>query len=338
MIDFLVGLLRIPSPTGQTSSAIEYVREQFSQMPLETRLTPKGVLVAAWDGEEQDAPRAVTAHVDTLGAMISEIKENGRLGIARLGNWVWTSVEGEGVTGFSSKGRTFRGAILPSCASGHSYSEQDRNAPRNESNMEVRIDARTTSADETRALGIQVGDIIAFDPRVEVGESGFVRSRHLDDKAGVAAVYGAVCALARNGLRPKQTTTFHVSTYEEPGHGGASGFPEELTELLVVDMAVVAPERTADEFQVGICAKDSKGPYHLEMRRKLETLAEQNHINYSTDVYPYYASDGSAYWSAGGEAPVGLIGPGVDASHHYERTHREALENTAKLIAAYLLS
>ncbi|RMG92217.1 MAG: M42 family peptidase [Chloroflexi bacterium] len=338
MVDFLVGLLNTPSPTGYTDEAISYVQKAFTDFPFTTTVTPKGLLVGTWEGERDDAPRAITAHVDTLGAMVREIKKNGRLRMTQLGGWIWTSVEGEGVTIFASNGRQYRGSILPTTASIHAHTRQEHQATRDDTNMEVRIDARTNSEAETRALGIRVGDVIAFDPRVEVTDTGFIRSRHLDDKASVATIYGALLALTEAGLRPKQQTTIHISNYEEVGHGAATGFPPDLSDLLTVDMAVVAPKQESDEFSVTICAKDSAGPYHMGFRRELEELAKQHGIPYKTDIYPYYGSDGEAYWRAGGNVRVGLIGPGVDASHHYERTHRDALKHTAELIAAYLLS
>jgi putative aminopeptidase FrvX len=338
MVEFLVGLLNTPSPTGDTERATTYVQKALAGLPITTAVTPKGILVGTWEGERNDAPRALTAHVDTLGAMVQEIKDNGRLRLTQLGGWMWTSVEGEGVTIFASNGQQYRGAFLPTAASVHAHDSKTRNEARSDTNMEVRIDSRTTSTKETEALGIRIGDIVAFDPRVEVSATGFIRSRHLDDKASVATIYGALCALAEAGLKPKQRTTIHISNYEEVGHGAATGLPADLVELLTVDMAVVAAKQQSDEFSVTICAKDAGGPYHLAMRRQLETLAEQIGVSYHTDIYPYYGSDGEAYWQAGGNVRVALIGPGVDASHHYERTHRDALENTAKLIAAYLLT
>ncbi len=338
MVAFLVGLLNTPSPTGDTERAIAYVRDAFVEFPFSMAIEPKGFLVGTWPGETRDRPRALTAHVDTLGAMVREIKDNGRLRMTQLGGWSWTSVEGEGVTIFASSGQPYRGTILPTTASIHAHTAKDRNELRDDTNMEVRIDARTTSRKETEALGIRVGDIIAFDPRVEETDTGFIRSRHLDDKASVATIFGAIDALVQAGLRPKQDTIIHISNYEEVGHGAATGFPPNLHDLLSVDMAVVAPKQTSDEFSVTICAKDSAGPYHLGFRRELEALAEAHSIPYRTDVYPFYGSDGEAYWRAGGNVRVGLIGPGVDASHHYERTHRASLEETARLIAAYLLS
>ena len=338
MMAFLVDLLEIPSPTGDTAEAIEFVRREFSHLPVPFNVTSKGFLVGTWEGRHSNAPRALTAHVDTLGAMVRAIKDNGRLRLTQLGSWTWNSLEGEGVTVLTGNGQRFRGTILPTVASGHAYTRTEGTAKRTEKNMEVRIDARTTSEEETTELGIRVGDVVAFDPRVEIGDAGFIRSRHLDDKAGVAAIYGALTALANAGEQPAQRTTVHISNYEEVGHGAAAGFPDDLTELLTVDMAVVAKEQTSDEFSVTICAKDSAGPYHLGLRRRLESLAEENEIEYAVDVYPYYGSDGEAYWRAGGDVAVGLVGPGVDASHHYERTHRKALEETARLLVAYLLS
>ncbi|HSN76888.1 MAG TPA: M42 family metallopeptidase, partial [Anaerolineae bacterium] len=326
------------SPTGLTGDAIAYVR-QLQRIVGETLAqTPKGALVATWPGERDDAPRALTAHVDTLGAMVQQIKANGRLQLVAIGGLQWPSVEGEGVTVHGSDGKAWRGSVLPVAASGHATPPDQRHAKREFDSMEVRLDARTTSQQETEDLGIRVGDFASFDPRVELGEAGFVRSRFLDDKACVAAIFAALEALHSAGLRPRQRTTIHISNYEEVGHGASAGLPADLADLVVVDMAVVAPGQASDEFSVTICARDAGGPYDLSLRRELEALALAQGLRWCTDVYLYYQSDGTAYWHAGGNVRVGLIGPGVDASHHYERTHRAALENTARLIAAYLLS
>ena len=182
----------------------------------------------------------------------------------------------------------------------------------------------------------RVGDFVAFDPRVEI-TNGFVRSRHLDDKACVANLVAAIKALSDVGLKPQQTTTFHISNYEEVGHGASVGFPEDLAELVTVDMAALGEGQTSDEFHATICVKDSGGPYHHGLSNKLRELADQNEIPYKVDIYPYYGSDGEAFWRAGGDVAVALIGPGVDASHNYERTHIEALEATTNWILAYLL-
>jgi putative aminopeptidase FrvX len=217
------------------------------------------------------------------------------------------------------------------------HGAQVNDLKRDEDNMEVRLDARTTSADETRQLGIQVGDFISFDPRVEE-TNGFIRSRHLDDKACVACILAAVKALQDAGLQPAQTTYLHISNYEEVGHGASAGIPPQVHELITVDMAAIGDGQTSDEYNATLCVKDSGGPYHFGLSQKLRGLAEQHGIPYKVDIYPYYSSDGEAYWRAGGDVAVALIGPGVDASHNYERTHLDALLATTNWLLAYLLA
>ena len=336
--DVLVGLLNTPSPTGYAQRAIEYtgnILAQFQSLSLSH--TRKGALVANWPGRSSDAPRALTAHADTLGAMVKEIKSNGRLKLTKIGGFAWNTVEGEGCTVFSHQGRTVRGSLLLSKASSHVHGSQVNDLKREDDNMEVRLDAHVNSADETRTLGIEIGDFVVFDPRVEL-TNGFVRSRHLDDKACVACLLAAVKALHAAGLQPAQTTTLHISNYEEVGHGAASGFPPDLAELVTVDMAAVGEGQASDEFHASICVKDSGGPYHNELSQRLRSLAEAHNIPHKVDIYPYYGSDGEALWRAGGDVAVALIGPGVDASHNYERTHMDALVATTNWIVAYLVS
>lgn len=336
--DTLVRLLNTPSPTGFAYRAIEEVDQMLAKFPeLQRSRTRKGALVANWPGKTSDTPRALTAHVDTLGAMVKEIKSNGRLKLTRIGGFAWNTVEGEGCTVHTSQGKTVRGAILLSKASGHVHGNQVNELKREDDNMEIRLDARSASADDTRALGIEVGDFVVFDPRVEL-TNGFVRSRHLDDKACVACLLAAVKTLHDAGIQPAQTTTLLISNYEEVGHGAAAGFPPDLVELVTVDMAAVGEGQASDEFHASICVKDSGGPYHYELNQRLRALAEENHIPYKVDIYPYYGSDGEALWRAGGDVAVALIGPGVDASHNYERTHMDALAATTNWIIAYLLS
>jgi putative aminopeptidase FrvX len=336
MQTLLVDLLNTPSPTGFTDRALDYLECALAELPLGVARTRKGALVATWPGRAETAPRALTAHVDTLGAMVKEIKDNGRLRLSRIGGFAWNTVEGEGVSVFTADGRAIRGTILVTKASSHVYGQETGQVKREDETMEVRLDERTTSAAATRALGLQVGDFVAFDPRVEAGPAGFIRSRHLDDKASVAAIFGAVWALQSAGLQPAQRTTLHFSHYEEVGHGAAAGFPPDLAELISVDMAAIGPGQESDEFHVTICAKDSGGPYDLSLRRRLVGLAQAAGIPYKLDIYPFYGSDGEAYWRAGGDVRVALLGPGVEASHNYERTHADALVGTAQLLAEYL--
>lgn len=338
LLNFLTGLLNTPSPTGYAHRAIAFTEQALAAFPeLTLGHTHKGALTAEWPGGSATAPRAVTAHADTLGAMVKEIKSSGRLKLTPIGGLIWNSVETEGCTVYTARGDAVRGSLLFEKASSHVYGDEVRKGERDNENMEVRLDARTSSEEETRLLGIEVGDFVAFDPRVDV-TNGFVRSRHLDDKACVACVVAAVKALHDAALKPAQNTLLFISNYEEVGHGAAAGIPPEITELLVVDMAAVGEGQTSDEFHASLCVKDSGGPYHHGLSQHLRALAETHQIPYKVDIYPYYGSDGEAFWRAGGDVSVALIGPGVDASHNYERTHLEALVATAQWVVAYLLS
>ncbi len=335
-VDFLVGLLNTPSPTGDTEQAVAYVLEALAELPLQVARLRKGGCVLTWSGDETH-PRALTAHIDTLGAMVQRIKPSGRLLLTQIGGYDWHAVETEGCTIVTRSGERIRGSILPTKASVHIYGAKARDLKREAETYEVRLDARTGSGDATRDLGIEVGDFVYLDPRVEV-TNGFIRSRHLDDKAGVAAIYGALLALHQAELNPRYRLDVLISNYEEAGHGGATGIPPATEELVTVDMAAAGGDQNSDEFSVGVCAKDSGGPYHLPLRRRLEALAETHEIPYRADIYPHYGSDGEAAWRAGADLAVALVGPGVDASHSYERTHRDALLATTKLLVAYLLS
>jgi len=336
-INFLVDLLNIPSPTGFAEPAIEFVEKELSQYrQLQLSRTRKGALVAKWHVDSDLPPVALTAHVDTLGAVVKEIKSNGRLKLSRIGGIQWPSVETEGVWVFTSKGGKIRGSVLIDTASGHIYSAAGSETPRTYARMEVRLDASTTSEKETRALGINIGDCAAFDPRVEV-TNGFIRSRFLDDKACVANLTAAIKSMADAGQSPVRSVYFLISNYEEVGHGAAAGIPSEVAELVTVDMAVVGEGQESDEFHATLCIKDSSGPYHEGLNKKMRALAEKHHIPYKTDVYPFYGSDGEAFWRAGGDVAVSLIGPGIDASHNYERAHMDGLNATINWIMAYLL-
>ncbi len=338
LVTFLTDLLNIPSPTGYTARAIERLRRELEAFtPLELSITRKGALLATWRGQDGTSPRALTAHIDTLGAMVKEIKPNGRLKLSKIGGFAWNTVEGEGVTIFTRTGQAVRGSLLLDKASSHVYGNQVNEIKRDDDHMEVRLDIRTSSASETRQAGIEVGDFVAFDPRLETN-TGFIRSRHLDDKAGVACLVEAIKALAEAGVQPSLTTHFYFSTFEEVGHGASAGLPVGVSELVVVDMAAIGEGQASDEFHATLCVKDSGGPYHHELSQRLRQLAEKHAIPHKVDIYPYYGSDGGAYWRAGNDTAVALIGPGVDASHNYERTHLEALMATTRWILAYLLS
>jgi putative aminopeptidase FrvX len=299
--------------------------------------TNRGALVMEIPGRLDTAPRALTAHVDTLGAMVAQVKPNGRLRLTPLGGWMWNSIENEGVTIRTADNGRYRGSVQTIKPSTHAYGVEARELPRDGQTMEVRLDARTTSEEQTRALGIEIGDFVFVDPRVEVTETGFIRSRHLDDKASVACIYAALLALKQDGTMPAQRTTILIAVNEEMGHGGSAGFPPDLVELLAVDMAVLGPQQNSDEFSAGICVKDSSTPFDYGMVQKLVRLARTFDIPYKLDVYPFYSSDAIVYVDSGGDVQIGLIGPGVEGSHAYERTHQDSLQHTAHLILRYLM-
>lgn len=336
LLRFLTDLLNTPSPTGDTDWAISFVEQELDSLGITSYRTYKGALVAKLEGLKDDRPRALTAHVDTLGAMVAEVKKNGRLKLTRLNGLMWHTVESEGVWVATRQGRQVRGSVVLTNGAAHNNKKAD-SAARDDENLEVRLDERTSSDEETHVLGIEVGDFVYFDPRVEISDSGFIRSRFLDDKACVACLVAAVKALRDVGVSPAQRTHLLISNYEEVGHGGADGLPEDLAELVVADMAVVGEGRTGNEFSCSICLKDSSGPYSKKLTEKLRTIADAAGVDLKPDIYPYYGSDGTMYWRQGGRAEVALIGPGVDTSHGYERTHSDALVDTALLIAEYLI-
>ncbi len=339
MLQFLTHLLNTPSPTGYTSQAMHFVRETLATLKLDTRFNTKGTLIATWQGKASNRPRAMAGHVDTLGAMIKKFdSESGRPRLTQIGRFAWSSVEGEGCSIITEEGRVLRGTILPRKASVHIHATEVEQQERSDQTMEVRVDVKMRTRDDALRQGLGVGDFVAFDPRVEITNTGYIRSRHLDDKAGVACIVGACKALLDAGLRPSQRTTILVTNYEEVGHGATTGLPADAKELLIVDMAAVGEGQNSDEHSVGICVKDSSGPYSYEMRHNLIGLAQGIDIPYKLDIYPFYSSDGSAAWRAGADLVIGLVGPGVDASHSYERTHIDSLIATIRLLIEFMLS
>jgi putative aminopeptidase FrvX len=338
LTSFLVELLNIHSPTGYTPDAIAYCERRFAALGnLSITHQRKGGLMMRLKGRTDLPPIGLTAHVDTLGLMVRDIKGDGRLQVERIGGLLWNGAESENVTVRTYDGRTVRGTLVLTNTSTHVNRDAGM-TERNERTMEVRLDAKTTSRAQTEALGVGVGDFVFLDPRVEVTETGFVKARFLDDKASVACLWAALKAMNDAGLTPERDIILHLSNYEEVGHGGASDWPSDLEELLSIDMGAIGAGQNGDEFSVSICAKDGGGPYHHAMVAKLRALCEAHAIPYKVDLYIYYSSDGTAYWRAGGGARVGLAGPGIAGSHSYERTHQDSLLHSAHLLARYMLA
>jgi aminopeptidase len=336
-LEIIKELVEIPSPSGNTNKIMNFVEDYLSDLDVEMKRNRKGALIITLPGEDTGRHRMLTAHVDALGAMVKEIKGDGRLRLSMIGGFRWNAVEGEYCQIETSSGRTYSGTILMHQTSVHVYKNAGE-AKRDETNIEVRIDEKVQNAKEVRELGIEVGDFVSFDPRAEITESGFIKSRHLDDKASVGMLLRLIHQIKSEGIALPYTTHFLISNNEEIGYGGNSNIPEETIEYLAVDMGAIGDGQSTDEYTVSICAKDSSGPYHYELRKHLVSLAEENGIEYKVDIYPYYGSDASAAIRAGFDIVHGLIGAGIDASHAYERTHESSILNTEKLLWHYVQS
>ncbi len=341
-VQTLLELLNIPSPTGFTEDAITYVASFLNDLGIVYERTPKGALV--WhlfaDSKVSDAnqARSVAVHIDTLGAIVREVKPSGRLKLSPIGSYKWATIEGEYCKIHTQSGKVYTGTVVNIKQSSHLFGEELERLERNAKTLEIRIDEKTSSKEQTKSLGINVGDFISWDSRATLTESGFIKGRHLDNKASVAIALAVTEALVKSGQKPASDMHFFVSNYEEVGHGAAAGIPSDTKELLCIDMAVIGEGQQGSEYGVSLCAKDSSGPYDYAMKQKLSQLASSNDIDLKVDIYPYYGSDASAAWRAGGNFPTALIGPGVDASHSYERSHKKALKATAELLLAYCLT
>lgn len=334
--NLMIEILNMPSPGGDTSEATERLRREFESMGIAVTKTNKGAIMGTIKGENDEEQKMITAHIDTLGAMVKEIKQNGRLKLSNIGGFAWNSIEGENLIIKTMNGKTYTGVALPTKASIHVHSDEVREMLRTEETMEVRIDEDVYTKEDTLKLGIRVGDFVTFDARPIITESGFIKARHLDDKACVAVVFGVCKYLKDNNMKIKNTTHFFISNYEEMGHG-VSGIPSKTTEMLALDIGTVGEGHTSDEHSVCICAKDSRTPYDFGFRKRLVELAENANINYKVDVHYRYGSDASLSVMQGVDVNFACIGPGVDATHHYERTHIDAVENNIKLIIEYLI-
>ncbi|MBU9710658.1 M42 family metallopeptidase [Evansella tamaricis] len=336
-VDLIKTLVSIPSPSGNTGEVISFVEGFLGKLGVETHRNRKGGLIATIRGKDDSQHRMLTAHVDTLGAMVKEIKSSGRLKLDLIGGFRYNAIEGEYCEIETVSGEKFTGTILMHQTSVHVYKDAGK-AERNQTNMEVRIDAMVNSAEEVRELGIEVGDFVSFDPRVQLLPNGFLKSRHLDDKASVGILLQLIKQVVVDGLELPYTTHFLISNNEEIGYGGNSNVTPETVEYLAVDMGAMGDGQSTDEYTVSICVKDASGPYHYGLRKKLVDLAKGNGVGYKLDIYPYYGSDASAAIRSGNDIVHGLVGPGIDSSHAYERTHVSSIENTTRLLYHYLLS
>lgn len=327
----LENLVNINSPSGYTREAIDYLVKTIEPLGYESEITPKGNLIVTVPGESKDA-RALSAHVDTLGLMVRAINADGTLSMTMLGGPLTPTLDGEYCDIITRDNKVYTGTILSTSNSIHVYKDASTKA-RDIDNLRVVIDENVKSKEDVLALGIQNGDIIAYNPKFEVTESGYIKSRFLDDKASVAILMQVLKDIKE--VKMKTTLKFIFTVYEEVGHGAAY-IPKDITEMLAVDMGAIGDNLSCTELDVSICAKDSSGPYDYDMTTTLINHAKEGKLDYAVDIYPMYGSDASAALRGGANIKAALIGPGVANSHGMERTHVKALENTYNLIMAYI--
>jgi len=324
--------LDIASPSSFTKEAMEMIDKDFKDLGLETYFTRKGALIAKVSGQGDQAI-AITAHMDTLGGMVKHIHPDGRLSYHRIGGGSWSAIEGENCTVFTRRGDKIRGSIIPTMASTHinglkAYEKRDQ------TNMRVRLDQEVHNAQDVKDLGIQVGDIIAMDTRTEFTDTGFIKTRYIDNKAAVAMTL--VLAKKFMANKPKQDVYFIISNYEECGHG-LSLIPSNVEELIAVDIAPVGFEQTSSEYAVSIAARDKKTPYDYDFISRLAQTCQDHDIPHNIDVFNHYSSDASQYITRGGDVKIACLGPGVEGTHHYERTHMKSVQATIDLLYYYCL-
>ena len=328
-------LLAIDSPSGFTHNAAAWVKEAFEGLGFSARITTKGGVLIDLGGKDENDGLLLEAHADTLGAMVCQIKGNGRLRVTALGGMKADNGEAENIRIYTRDGKVIEGTLQLCNASVHVKGEYS-NAKRSFDTTEVVLDEDVKSADDVRALGIEVGDIVCFDPRTRRTASGYLKSRFLDDKLSVGILLGFAKYLADNAIVPERRTWVHVTVYEEVGHGGSASVPAGVTEAISVDMGCVGDGLQCTERECSICAKDSGGPYSYDVVGKLISAAKESGAKYAVDVYPFYGSDVEATLRAGNDIRHGLIGAGVYASHGYERSHIEGVYNTLLVLKGYL--
>lgn len=337
IIDYVIqkieDLVNIPSPSGFTKEAIEYVKKEAESFGYKAEYMHKGGLIIIIPGLS-DNVLGLSAHVDTLGAMVRSISKEGMLNIMQVGSMTMESIEGAYCKIHTREGKIFDGTILSKSPSVHSY-DNAKDLKRDERNMEVRIDEVIKSKEDVLDLGIETGDYISYDPQFRYLENGFIKSRHLDDKASVGILLGLLKELSDNENIPKRTIKLVISNYEEVGVG-ASYIPSDIHEFIAVDMGAIGDDLMGSEYKVSICAKDSGAPYDYDITTKFINIAKEKKIDYVVDIFPHYGSDASAALRGGNDIKVALIGPGIHASHGMERTHQKALKNTLDLLLAYI--
>ncbi|AKT31844.1 osmoprotectant NAGGN system M42 family peptidase [Pseudomonas syringae pv. actinidiae] len=333
----LLEMLAIPSPTGFTDTIVRYVAERLEELGIPFELTRRGTIRATLKGKQNSPDRAVSAHLDTIGASVREVKDNGRLALAAVGCWSSRFAEGSRVSVFTDTG-VIRGSVLPLMASGHAFNTAVDEMPISWDHIELRLDAYCTTRADCESLGIGIGDFVAFDPLPEFTESGHISARHLDDKAGVAALLAALKSIVESGAEPLIDCHPLFTITEETGTGAAGVLPWDVSEFVGIDIAPVAPGQHSSEHAVSVAMQDSGGPYDYHLSRHLLRLGVENELPVRRDLFRYYYSDAHSAVTSGHDIRTALLAFGCDATHGYERTHIDSLAALSKLLGAYILS
>ena len=334
MVKETVELLNIDSPTGYTEEAAYWVKKEFEALGFDAKLTNKGGVLVDLGGKDKENGLLLEAHADTLGGMVAQIKENGRLKLTNLGGMNPNNAETENVRVVTRFNGIYEGTFQLCNASTHVNGKYN-DTKRDWDTCEVVLDEDVKKKEDTEKLGIQVGDFVCFDPNVKVTKTGYIKSRFLDDKLSVGILLGLAKYIRDEKVTPKRALYAHITVYEEVGHGGAGNVPSGCTEAISVDMGCVGEGLQCTERQVSICAKDSGGPYSYAVVKELVKAAQKSGADYAVDIYPYYGSDVEATLRSGNDLRHGLIGAGVYASHGYERSHRDGAENALRLLIEY---
>ena len=333
ILHILKDIMAIDSPSGYTKEVISYCQKEAEQLGFKTAITNKGNLEIFVEGND-DYTIGFCGHVDTLGLMVRSIKDDGTLAFTNIGGPIIPTLDGEYCRIITRDGRSYTGTMLSNSPAVHVYKDA-RTLERTCDTMHIRIDEIVKNKADVEKLGIGNGDFIAIDPKTTITGSGFIKSRFLDDKVSVAILFGLLKTIATENIKPQHNLQLIISTYEEVGHG-SSYISNQISELIAVDMGCIGLDLSCSEYDVSICAKDGSGPYDYEMTTRLINLAKENNLQYAVDIYPFYSSDVSAALRGGQNIKGALIGPGVCASHGMERTHLQGVENTLKLILAYI--
>jgi peptidase M42 family hydrolase len=337
VLDVLFKLLHTASPSGYTDRAVHLVADELEKLRVPVELTRRGAIRATLRGQRSSPDRAIVAHIDTLGAQVRALKDNGRVELVPVGHWNARFAEGARVTLFTDIS-SHRGTILPLKASGHVFADEVDTQPSNWRNVELRIDERCYSRDDLMRFGVHVGDFVAIDPQPEVLENGYIISRHLDDKAGAAVLLGAIKAVTEKGIELPVDCHPLFTISEEVGSGASAALHGDIAEMLTLDNGTTAPGQNSSEFGVTICMADMSGPFDYHLTHYMLRLCQEFQIPYQRDIFRFYRSDSAAAVEAGNDLRTALATFGVDGSHGWERIHWNALESLAKLVTVYMQS